>query len=114
MSEFSDAFAASFDSSLEVFGDECELAGETFDCVIHGLELRQTIRPGEPGRKKDVEGSVHLSAATWAEAKELLTAQGKKVEGARIGLPGGVFRITNDPDVGYSSATVQLQIGPLT
>ncbi len=114
MSEFSDAFGTVFDASYAVFGDICTIANEQYQCVIHGFNLADVIRPGSAGRSQDISGSVVITADAWEDAKTRLIALGIKIKGARVILPGGTFRIVNDPDQGFTSSIVELQLGPLT
>lgn len=114
MNDFTEAFSSAFEVSTEIFGDECSIAGETYPCVIHGVESEETIKSGAPGRSKDSAGTVILSVEAWREAKERLTASGKNTKGARITILGGTFRILNDPDTRYTRDTVELHLGPLT
>lgn len=114
MSEFSDAFANAYDAAIAVFGDTCTLAGRSYPCIIHGLTLTEGIRPGlNAGRAQIVGGTVIISTVHWLEAVATEIAAGRKGKGLAITLPGGVFRATNNPDVGYESDTVELTIGPL-
>lgn len=114
MSEFSDAFADTFDVSHDIFGDTCTIAEEDFDCIIHGFELLDTVRPGTAGRVQNAQGTVILTTVAWEAAKTALTNLGKKTSGAHVTIPGGTFRILNNPDVGYTSDHVELQLGPLS
>jgi hypothetical protein len=115
MSEFAQSFASAYEAAQTVFGDTCTIAGQTYTCVIHGFDLREGIRPGQSaGRSQEAAGVVILSVTQWEDAKTRLVAQGKKTKGAHITIPGGTFRVLNDPDAGYDSHTVELQLGPLT
>ena len=114
MSEFSQAFAGAFNVSKIIFGDTCTIAGLTFTCVIHNLTARETIDPRLAGRRQDATGVVILSAADWDSAQAALTAQGKPTKRPHIGLPGGIFRVLNDPNPGYTTDTVELEVGPLS
>lgn len=106
MSDFSDAFAASWSAAFQVFGDTCTLNGTDYGCIIHNFRVADEVVPGRPGRTAVVAGTVVMKATDW------VAAAGRK--GAQIGLPGGTFRVMNDPEPGYSTDTVELQIGPLT
>lgn len=105
MSEFSDAMDTSWGASVRVFGDQCTLNRGVYDCVIHTFDLSDGVAKGRPGRTQNASGTVIMARADWN------TAGGGK--GNNIILPNGTFRILNHPD-GATSATVQLDIGPLT
>ena len=115
MSEFAQAFSAAYETAQSVFGDTCTIAGQTYTCVIHSFELSEVIRPGQSaGRSQSASGLIILSVAQWEDAKARLVVQGKKAKGAHVTIPGGTFRVLNDPNAGYDSHTVELQLGPLT
>ena len=111
MSEFSNAFALSFDSAASVFGDLCTIANNQYPCVIHSLGLNASVKSGAAGRGQEVTGAVVMLKADWIAARAVLDRQNRK--GAQIILPGGTFRVLNDPLASYTSGTVRLDIGPL-
>lgn len=106
MSEFSEAFAEAWEPALGVFGDECTIGGTTYPCIIHGFETTTEVQRGQAGRVRSANGSVILSSTDW-------TASGAR-KGTQVTIPGGTFRVLNDPEPGYTSNTIELQLGPLT
>jgi hypothetical protein len=116
MSDFSDAFADVFDAAAALFGDTCVIAGTTYACVIHGFEAREEVRGGNTaGRQQDANGTLYLRGTDWEAAKVLLLAAGRRTpKGAPVTVAGDTFRIINDPEIGYDSDTVELQLGPLS
>lgn len=105
MSEFSDNFALSWDTSVQVFGDQCIINGVTIDCVIHGFELSDSIQNGRPGRTTSANGTVIIKDAKWIEVG------GRK--GTQVTIGTTTYRVLNDPSAGYTADTVELQLGPL-
>jgi hypothetical protein len=117
MSDFSDAFADAFPAAVSVFGGTgaCTIAGQAYDCIIHALDLQETIRGGTAGRQQETEAAIYLTAADWTDAKARILAAGRRnTKGAHVTVGGATLRILNDPDVGYDSDTVELRLGPLT
>jgi hypothetical protein len=106
MSQFSEAFSASFSTAVSVFGDTCKINGATHPCIIHDLNSTNLVIGNRPGRSQEAGGTIVVSATAWA------TARGKK--GNRVVIGGDTFRISNDPDVGFTSDTVTLVLAPLT
>lgn len=104
MSQFSDAFEQATESAISVFGDTCTINGDDYDCIIHSLAVSNEVVNGRPGRTELVQGVVIMRAADWA------TAAGAK--GTLIAVGGGTYRVLNDPSKGFTSGTVELQLGP--
>ncbi|EIQ01053.1 hypothetical protein OpiT1DRAFT_05617 [Opitutaceae bacterium TAV1] len=110
MNDFTEAFSLAFEPATDVFGDTCTIAGKTCPCIIHGFDLADTIADGKAGRSQEATGTVILSIACWEDAK----ARAGRARGLHVTIPGGTFRVRNNPDVGYTGDTVELQLGPLT
>ncbi len=106
MSLFSDAFAATFDAAVAVFGDTCVINSVEYPCIIHELNLTTRVDPDKPGKTIQAGGTVVLKAADWT------AAAGAK--GTRITVGGATLRVINDPTVGYDSGTLILQLAPVS
>ena len=106
MSTFSAAMASATSIGQSIFGDTCEIDGTEYTCIVHAFNATDSVVPGRPRRVSGATGVVTMTLVAW-------TASGAG-KGTQIVLRGGTFRIMNDPETGYVSDTVELQIGPLT
>lgn len=108
MSEFSDAFSEVWDTSTRVFGDTIVIGDDPteYNCVIHSLDFSDEVVPGRPGRTAILRGEVVVKAADWA------AAGGAK--GVQVTVGGASGRVLNHPQVGFTSDTVILVLGPRT
>jgi hypothetical protein len=108
MSEFSNAFGLAWDASVAVFGDTIlfGVSATAYSCVIQDLSLSTEVENGRPGRVAVLAGLVAVSAATWA------AVSGRK--GLLCTVGGAEARVLNDPDIGATSDTVILVLGPRT
>jgi hypothetical protein len=108
MSEFSNAFGLAWDASVAVFGDTIlfGVSATAYSCVIQALDYSTEVENGRPGRVAILSGQVAVSAATWA------AVAGQK--GILCTVGGASARVMNDPNVGATSDTVILILGPRT
>lgn len=106
MSEFSDALSTAWDTSVRVFGDVIAIGGTDYDCVVHAMQYSTEVQGGRPGRVAVLSGTAVMKATDWT------LASGRK--GIVIAVGNADGRVLNDPNVGYTSDTVTLQLGPLT
>lgn len=105
MSEFSQAFDQTWDAAISVFGDKCVLMGVEYDCVIHAFDASTEVRRGAAGLSQIAEGSVIMRSTDWTDS-------GAR-KGVRIKLQGRDYRVTNDPEPGYTGSTVTLTVSPI-
>lgn len=107
MSEFSTAMAIAWNPAKQVFGEKLVFTGSAteYDCVIHELNVSNEVQQGRPGRSVVLAGRVLLKLTDWVSSGA--------AKGSRVTVGGSAARVTNDPDVGYASDTVVLELGPI-
>jgi hypothetical protein len=107
MSEFSEAMAGATTVGQSIFGDTCYIAGYAppITCIVWQLGGSTSVVNGRPGRVSSAEGVITMTVVEWA------LASGRK--GIQLTLLGKTYRVVNDPDIGFTSDIVELQLGPL-